>query len=95
MPFETRQWLIEQGTSAEYGARELKRTIHRHLTQPLATLVAKNQIEPGARVRVEIDPDRQSLTLRATSDGEERGCRRIPPFCWWTTTAICCSFWSA
>ena len=71
VPFETRQWLIERGTSAEYGARELKRTIHKNLTQPLATLVAKNQIEPGARVRVGIDPSQASLTLRATSNGEE------------------------
>jgi len=71
VPFETRQWLIERGTSSEYGARELKRTIHKHLTQPLATLVAKNQIEPGARVRVEIDPAKASLTLRATTQGEE------------------------
>jgi ATP-dependent Clp protease ATP-binding subunit ClpA/ActR/RegA family two-component response regulator len=70
VPFETRQWLIEKGTSVEYGARELKRTIHKHLTQPLATLVAKNQIESSARVRVEIAPDRESLTLRATSVGE-------------------------
>jgi len=71
VPFETRQWLIEHGTSAEYGARELKRTIHKNLTQPLATLVAKNQIEPGSRVRVEIDPSLMSLTLRAMSNGEE------------------------
>jgi ATP-dependent Clp protease ATP-binding subunit ClpA len=71
VPFETRQWLIERGTSPEYGARELKRIIHKHLTQPLATLVAKNQIEPGANVRVEIAPDQASLTLRATSNGEE------------------------
>jgi ATP-dependent Clp protease ATP-binding subunit ClpA/CheY-like chemotaxis protein len=70
VPFETRQWLIERGTSAEYGARELKRTIHKNLTQPLATLVAKNQIEPGSRVRVEIDSVQASLTLRATSNGE-------------------------
>ncbi len=74
MPFETRQWLIEQGTSAEYGARELKRTIHKHLTQPLATLVAKNQIEPGSRVRVEIDPDEgEALSLRATGIGRGTG----------------------
>ncbi len=71
VPFETRQWLIERGTSAEYGARELKRTIHKNLTQPLATLVAKNQIEPGSRVRVEIEPGGESLTLRAMSNGEE------------------------
>ncbi len=71
VPFETRQWLIERGTSPEYGARELKRTIHKNLTQPLATLVAKNQIESGSRVRVEIAPDREGLSLRATAPGEE------------------------
>src|ERR1700722_9847447 len=71
VPFETRQWLIEHGTSAEYGARELKRTIHKNLTQPLATQVAKNLIDPAARVRVEIDPDGKGLSLRVTSVGEE------------------------
>jgi ATP-dependent Clp protease ATP-binding subunit ClpA/ActR/RegA family two-component response regulator len=71
VPFETRQWLIEKGTSPEYGARELKRTIHKNLTQPLATLVAKNQIEPGARVRVDVNPDQEGLSLRATASGEE------------------------
>lgn len=70
VPFETRQWLIEKGTSVEYGARELKRTIHKHLTQPLATLVAKNQVEPTARVRVEVQPSGESLNLRITESGE-------------------------
>src|SRR4029453_14931283 len=37
---EARHLIVEQGTSAQYGARELKRTIHPMLTQPLA--------EPGA-----------------------------------------------
>src|SRR5580700_3015856 len=69
VPFETRQWLIERGTSPEYGARELKRTIHKHLTQPLATMVAKNQIEPGTRVRAEVAEDKESLVLRAISNG--------------------------
>src|SRR5579862_6461319 len=31
VPFETRQWLLRHGTSPEYGARELNRTIHRNL----------------------------------------------------------------
>ncbi|HYK61805.1 MAG TPA: hypothetical protein VEV85_20390 [Bryobacteraceae bacterium] len=30
---------MRKGTSSEYGARELKRTILRHLTQPLAAMV--------------------------------------------------------
>ena len=29
VPFEARQFLLSKGTSAEYGARELNRTIHR------------------------------------------------------------------
>jgi CheY-like chemotaxis protein len=70
VPFETRQWFVEKGTSSQYGARELNRTIHRHLTQPLATLVATGQVDPGARVRVEISDDRESLNLRATGQGE-------------------------
>jgi CheY-like chemotaxis protein len=70
VPFETRQWLIEKGTSPEYGARELKRTIHKHLTQPLATLVAKNQIDPGTRVLAEIQPDREGLILRQVGTDE-------------------------
>jgi ATP-dependent Clp protease ATP-binding subunit ClpA len=70
VPFETRQWLIEKGTSQEYGARELNRTIHRHLTQPLATMVATGQVEAGNRVRVEIAPDADGLILRPTGVGE-------------------------
>ena len=66
VPFESRQFLLEKGTSAEYGARELNRTIHRYLTQPLATMVATNQIDPGARVRVEVAEDDDKLNIRAT-----------------------------
>ncbi|MBZ5578747.1 MAG: AAA family ATPase [Acidobacteriia bacterium] len=64
VPFESRQFLLQKGTSAEYGARELNRTIHRHLTQPLATLVATNQVNPGVRVRVEVAEDGESLKIR-------------------------------
>jgi ATP-dependent Clp protease ATP-binding subunit ClpA/CheY-like chemotaxis protein len=70
VPFPTRQWLIEKGTSQAYGARELKRTIHRHLTQPLAARVARMQVSPGSRVRAEVEADRQSLSLRMAGAGE-------------------------
>ena len=70
VPFETRQWLIERGTSPEYGARELKRTIHKFLTQPLATMVAKNLVEPGSRVRADRAKDNASLVLRSTRADE-------------------------
>ncbi|MBM3811043.1 MAG: response regulator [Acidimicrobiia bacterium] len=53
VPEASRQFLLAQGTSSKYGARELKRTVHRHLTQPLAKMVALGEIEPGALVKVE------------------------------------------
>ena len=65
VPPETRQFLLEKGTSPEYGARELNRTIHRMLTQPLATLVATNQVAAGARVLVEVAQDREALNIRS------------------------------
>jgi len=65
VPFEARQFLLQKGTSAEYGARELNRTIHRFLTQPLATLVATNQVNPGARVRVDVADPPEKLNIRA------------------------------
>src|SRR3954447_5656315 len=52
-----RQLLLERGSSPEYGARELKRTIHRLLTQPLAALVASGRIAPGTRVVADVEGD--------------------------------------
>jgi CheY-like chemotaxis protein len=64
VPFEARQFLLQKGTSSEYGARELNRTIHRFLTQPLATLVASNQVAPGTRVWVEVAEGGEKLNIR-------------------------------
>jgi ATP-dependent Clp protease ATP-binding subunit ClpA len=61
----TREFLLRKGTSREYGARELKRTLHRSLTQPLAGLVARGEIEPGGTVRIEVNKRGDSLALRS------------------------------
>jgi CheY-like chemotaxis protein len=58
-----RQVLLSRGISPQYGARELKRTIHRLLTQPLAALVASGEIGPGTRVVVDAAPEATALTL--------------------------------
>ena len=63
--FDARQFLLEKGTSAEYGARELNRTIHRFLTQPLATLVATNQVSPGAACWWRWPTGRDKLNIRS------------------------------
>lgn len=64
---EARQFLLQKGVSQEYGARELKRTVHRELTQPLATMVARSEIVPGSMVRVGLNADSQTLAITADS----------------------------
>lgn len=50
IPPRSRKVLLGMGTSAEYGARELKRTLHRNLMQPIAAMVAEQQIKPNSVV---------------------------------------------
>jgi ATP-dependent Clp protease ATP-binding subunit ClpA len=78
VPIEARQFLLKTGTSSEYGARELNRTIHRYLTQPLATMVATNQVAPGARVWVEVDAANDKLQLRSAEAAETTVAPRNP-----------------
>ena len=56
-------FLLKTGSSVEYGARELKRTVYKHLTQPLATLVAQNLVKPGSRVLAELAEDGAKLHI--------------------------------
>jgi ATP-dependent Clp protease ATP-binding subunit ClpA len=58
-----RELLLRKGTSKEYGARELKRTILRQLTQPIAAMVDRGEVEPGSTVRAEASADGESLKL--------------------------------
>jgi len=58
-----REFLLRKGTSDEYGARELKRVILRHLTQPLAAMVACGAILPADVVQVEASEDGERLQL--------------------------------
>ena len=59
-----RNFLLARGVSEEYGARELKRTIHRQLTQPLATMVTRAEINPRAIVQVGVSDNGEQLTIR-------------------------------
>jgi CheY-like chemotaxis protein len=66
---EAREFLLARGTSEEYGARELKRTLHRQLTQPLATMVTRSEIQPGALVRVSLSDSGDSLSIQQVGGG--------------------------
>ena len=61
---EARRFLLARGVSEKYGARELKRVIHRQLTQPLATMVTRREINPNALVQVSVGNKDEKLTIR-------------------------------
>jgi ATP-dependent Clp protease ATP-binding subunit ClpA len=64
VPARSRKFLLERGTSPEYGARELKRTVQRYLIQPLALMVAGGEIQAETHVRSELGPCKGKLVLR-------------------------------
>jgi len=58
-----RDFLLEEGTDAKYGARHLKRAIERHVIFPVSNLIATRQIEAGDLVTIDSDPDCDRLTF--------------------------------
>jgi ATP-dependent Clp protease ATP-binding subunit ClpC len=70
VPARSRRFLLEKGTSPEYGARELKRVLHHQLMRPLAAMVAAGEVNPGAIVRAEVGPCKEKLILRTIDGGE-------------------------
>lgn len=64
IPGRTRRFLLKRGVSQEYGARELKRTIHREVLQPLSRMVAADQILPSDTVRVETNTANTRIVLK-------------------------------
>lgn len=50
-----RELLLEHGTSAEYGARELKRAMQRLMIQPIAAMLEAGEIEAGDKLLVKTD----------------------------------------
>ena len=61
VPARSRKFLLAEGASEEFGARELKRTLHRHILHPLASALASGKITPGSVVRAEVRGARMVL----------------------------------
>ena len=59
-----RATLLDMGTSMEYGARELKRTVQRNFIQPVAALVSQGQIPPGSTVILDAKDGEFGILLR-------------------------------
>ncbi|MBV9296213.1 MAG: ATP-dependent Clp protease ATP-binding subunit [Acidobacteriaceae bacterium] len=59
-----RNLLLDSGTSIEFGARELKRTVQRNFIQPVAALVAQKQVLPGSTVILDAKDGEFNILLR-------------------------------
>jgi ATP-dependent Clp protease ATP-binding subunit ClpA len=70
------RFLLERGCSPEYGARELKRVVFRHLTQPLAASFADGVFPPGSTVCVEAARNGSGLRFRSSEPASSR--QRLP-----------------
>jgi ATP-dependent Clp protease ATP-binding subunit ClpA len=65
-----RRFLLAKGVSREYGARELKRTLHRYVMQPLAAMVMSGKSIPGCLATVDLKVD-EKILIRLTPREEE------------------------
>lgn len=68
-----RKFLLERGTSAEYGARELKRTLQRFVLQPLAGVINQGKIPGGSLVEMDLKAGEKILLRIHTDEEEEEG----------------------
>ena len=59
-----RDLLLDNGTSIEFGARELKRTVQRNFIQPVSALVSQGQIPPGSTVILDAKSGEFNILLR-------------------------------
>lgn len=66
-----KKFLIEKGTSIEYGARELKRTLQRFVLQPLAGVINTGQVPPGSLVEMDLKNGEKILIRIHSDDGDD------------------------
>ena len=61
---KVKDFLMQEGTDAKYGARHLKRAIEKNIVFPLANLVATGQVKLGDFVRIDMNGDNRLLFVK-------------------------------
>lgn len=57
------EFVLKEGTSDLYGARELNRTIDRYLSFPLAALISSEQVVSGDKIKIDYESEKEDLTF--------------------------------
>lgn len=60
---QAKQWLIDKGFSKEYGARNLKRTLRKHVLHPAAIAVNKGEVNGGDVIRFTTSKDKDDIEM--------------------------------
>ncbi len=58
-----KNWLIARGFSEQYGARELKRCIHREVLHPVARMISAGDFIPGGEMLIKPSRNGKQLTF--------------------------------
>lgn len=64
-----KEFLLREGTNMQYGARHLRRAIERHLTCPLASLLATEQVCSGDTISIDWDGEENGLKFAKENVG--------------------------
>ena len=64
-----KEFVLNEGTNVEYGARHLKRAIERLVVQPLSRLMASGQIQNGDLIQIDYGPQSSTLTFSRQDEG--------------------------
>jgi len=65
-------WLAGRGYDPDYGARPLKRTMQKHLQDPLATRLLEGDFPPGTKLLVDVEKGGEELSFKASQgSGQE------------------------
>jgi ATP-dependent Clp protease ATP-binding subunit ClpB len=91
-----REFLLREGTDLKYGARHLKRAIVRYLVDPLASLLATEQVSPGDVLTIDWDGSeaglkfsKEAMETRAREVGSASGvASKCAQFCAWPGQVI-------
>ena len=64
-----KDFLLREGTDMKYGARHLKRSIEKHLVQPMSNLIATDQVRGGDWIRVDFDTELGAMAFLKEAEG--------------------------
>lgn len=60
---QAKDYIVEKGWDAQFGARPLKRAIQKYLEDPLAEEIIRTKLDPGSIIQVDYDKDADDMKI--------------------------------